>query len=196
MHGEHVLGVIIGDMIVFLHLPKGKGVCDGVLVAVHRSVIGNISFMVSEFYSSAQMDLDGFSRDSDVGHQIRVSEDVSSGKIVQQYPPWWKAPSSHVCHGDGVLCKGDVSGPNIVARFVVLLLLLHSRNHLVLTLLFFGLIGLIRRLFNLSNLIPSIIVHLRVPCVIGTTASVGISVVNHQLLEFILHILVPDLGAL
>ena len=81
-------------------------------------------------------------------------------------------------------------------RFVSLFLFLHSRNHLLLILLLFGLLGLIRSLLNLTNLISSIFVHLRVPRVIGTTASIDWSVVYHQLVNSVLNILVPSLWAL
>ena len=117
---------------------------------------------------------------------IEIAEDVNSQEIFQQYPPRWKAPSAHVCRDDGVLREGYVNGPDVVARFVVLLLLLHSRNHLVTVLLLFGLLGIT----------PFIVVHLRFPRAIGTTDSIGRSVVNHQLLDLVLRILVPALGAL
>ena len=97
---------------------------------------------------------------------------------------------AHMCRNDSVMRKEDVNSPNFFARFVVLLLLLHSRNHLVLALLIFGFLGIIRRLFD-ANIVPSIVVHLRIPRVIDITASTGLSIVNHQLLDFVLHILVP-----
>ena len=37
MHGEHVLVVVICDMMVFTHLCKGKDVGNGALVIAHCS---------------------------------------------------------------------------------------------------------------------------------------------------------------
>ena len=180
---------------VFPHLRKGKDVGYGALAVLHRSGLCNIGFMIGGSHSSDRMDSDGFRRDPDIVHQIRVSEDVRIQTIVQQYPPWWKAPSAHVCRNDGFMHKEDVNSPNFFARFVVLLLLLHSRYHLILALLIFGFLGIIRILFD-ANTVPSIVVHLCIPRVIGITASTSLSIVNHQLLDFVLHILVPDLEGL
>ena len=73
MHGEQVLVVIIGDMVVFTHLCEGNDVGDGALVTAHCSDLWKIIFMIGESHSSARMNSDGFSCDTDIGHQISVA---------------------------------------------------------------------------------------------------------------------------